>query len=352
MRRLEAGARWCATLLAAAAVAACGGESKRTVQDAPDMSGVGGRGAGSSAGAIGGTGTGVGTPGGTSPCSSTSGDCCPGGAGRTTLLPNRTGWIDRADLCNDVGIQGGWHVYGDGYTSADMDAPCINAGGHRPSECAQIRAPEPPPVWGFVNSDGNLHMEATSEKILPCVAGSMASLIPTSGCPGNGMAGGFDFNSMRGAGMGLDFNADAGPPDGAGTRHAWDPSAYGIVGVSFVIDQVPAAGMRVEFPILLTDSEAAADFPPITAENPTSEQSSAGSPYWGAQLKGDRRFPNSPIVAGENIVTWDQVMPPGLGVYVFDTSRLIGIRFHVPTTSSASAPYQFTVSTLSFLRRL
>ena len=64
--------------------------------------------------------------------------------------------------------------------------------------------------------------------------------------------------------------------------------------------------MRVEFPMALTASEAAADAPPVTGTTPTTEYHSAGSPYWGA--RNDSVYPSSPVIEGPNTITWDKVL--------------------------------------------
>jgi hypothetical protein len=257
--------------------------------------------------------------------------------------------VDHLDARNDVGVQGPWYPYGDQYGTGSHDKVCILIGQHQPSECAQIMTPDPT-LMAFANTNGTMITAGTAEKVLPCVAGSQASLIPTSGCPGGGMAGGYDYANMQGAGIAFDFNRDVGPPDGDGLRKTWDPAAYGIIGIRFTITGLPASGIRVEFPLELTAAEAAADTPPVTTTPPTSEDHSAGSPYWGA--KGDGKYPNSPVVEGVNTITWDTVGVPKASVYSFDMSRLLGIKFHVPTTTAGAAAYNFTISNLTFLRTL
>jgi len=349
MSRVEAAVVRGILVVALVGAVACGGESKRVDLIEPAAGGAGASQASSSGGdggAVGGTsGTGAtggslasttGSTGGTHTC---AGDCCPSGpTDNVELTPSPTGWIDHADVCNDIGVQGAWHVYGDQYDSPETDARCIKVGLHLPSECAQITTPLPPPAWGFPNTGGVFHTAGVAETPLACPMG-----LTSDGCPAE------DFDNMTGAGIALDFNADAGPPDGDGARHAWDPSAYGIIGVSFVIDH-PPKWLRVEFPTLLTVAEAAAANPPITVENPTTDADSAGAPYWGAQADGDGKFPRSPAFAGENVITWDQVAPPVSNAYVFDTHRLIGVRFHVP--AGVLTAYDFTVKNFTFLRHL
>jgi hypothetical protein len=254
------------------------------------------------------------------------------------LVPGPDGWIDHEDVCNVLGIQGAWHVYGDGYDSVETHARCVAVGLHDPSDCAEVTLPPPPPAWGFPNVSGVFHTEGASDALLPCPQG-----LTTTGCPAK------DFVNMTGAGVALDFNADAPPPNGDGARQAWDPAAYGVLGVSFFIDE-PPAGLRIEFPMLLSDAEAAADAPPITSATPTTDEHSAGAPYWGADARGDSRFPSSPVVAGENVVTWEQVSSPRSSAYDFDLHRIIGVRFHVP--AGVAVPYAFTIEHFRFVRHL
>lgn len=323
-------------------VPACGGISHVPGGSGPDD------GSGASAGA-----RGEGIPAGTGGADSNQrfNSCEPSGDGNTTLVPNTAGWVDSADACNDVGVQGAWFAYGDQYSNGKRIPTCLVDGNHDPSECAQITTPDPT-LMSFPNTNGLLETVGTAERVLPCVEGSMASLIPTSGCVGGGMPGGFDFFNMWGAGIGFDFNAHAAPPWGDGQRSTWNASAHGIIGIKFTIQGAPIA-LRVEFPMVLTAAEAATGdtaVPPVTTEPPTTDTHLVGAPYWGA--RGDSSFPNSPVKEGDNVITWDQVECPNRNSYVFDSTRLIGIRFHVPTNTGGSTPYDFAISKLTFLRNL
>jgi hypothetical protein len=269
------------------------------------------------------------------------------GSGNVTLIPSDTGWVDKEDVGNDVGVQGSWYPYGDQYGDGDGDSKCTKFGLHMPSECAVITAPEPPPAMGFPNVGGMMHTEGTVEQILPCVAGSMAIMIPTSGCPD------FDYSNMWGAGIGFDLNANKGAPDGDGKKNLWNPADYGVLGFEFTIDTVPLPGLRVEFPMLLQDADAAADFP-VLPPGSTTDSHSAGAPYWGAQKTGDQKFPNSPVVAGVNRVLFNatDIQSPKLSAYVYDPSRMLGIQFHVPTKAASSGTYLFIILNITFLRTL
>lgn len=246
------------------------------------------------------------------------------------LVPSDMGWVEGTD--DTIGVQGSWYPYGDQYGAAK----CVKVGLHAPSECSVVTSPKPPPETGFPNQDGQMCTTGTTAVILPCVAG-----LTTSGCPDH------DFSNMWGAGIGFDFNAEKGPPDGTGAKHTWNPDAYGIVGVSFEIDGVPKPGLRVEFPMLLTDTEAAAvNLPPGS----TTDDHPDGAPYWGATAS----FGPSPVVAspGVNTIHWSEVRKPGTTPsYVFDRSRMLGIQFHVPAvTAPPAGEYAFCVSKLTFLR--
>ena len=85
-----------------------------------------------------------------------------------------------------------------------------------------------------------------------------------------------------------------GAPDGDGLRKTWDPDAYGIIG----------------------------------------------------------KYPNSPVVDGVNTITWDTVGVPKAGVYIFDKSRILGIKFHLQATTAGSESYGFTIRDLTFVRQL
>ena len=203
------------------------------------------------------------------------------------------------------------------------------------TECATITSPPPPPAMGFSNLSGVMHTAGTVETVLPCTADQT-----TTGCPDH------DYANMWGAGIGLDLNR-ATALDG-GALSVWNPADHCVIGVAFTIEGVPAKGMRVEFPMLLTSAEALADDPPIDLPNPTTEEHSARSAYWGAQAKGDRMYPASPVTNGENRILWRDVASPIRDAYTFDPSRIVSIRFHVIAGQSSS--YDFTISRLTFLR--
>lgn len=290
----------------------------------------------------GGTG-GTSSTGGTSGSGGTGNTSCTMG-GNTKLVPNDTGWVDKTDACNDVGVQGAWYPYGDQYGTGNGAKKCLTWGNHQPSECAQITTPDPN-VMAFPNINGEMRTAGTAEVILPCIEGSKAATTPTSGC--NPLPG-HDYASMWGAGIGFDLNAHKGPPEGDGMKETWNPATVGVVGIRFTIVNAPSA-LRVEFPMLLTADEAAKDVPPVTATPPTTDDHSAGAPYWRAQKNGDGKYPSSPVTEGVNTVLWTEVEVPKLGVYTWDPARILGIQWHVPTGSTA-LNYDFTIKDVTFIR--
>jgi hypothetical protein len=321
-----------AVLASVSLTAACSGDDS-SGDDDDDSAGKGGTTGSGGSGATGGSG-------GTGNTSCTMG-------GNTKLIPNDTGWVDKTDVCNDVGVQGAWYPYGDQYGNGNGAKKCTLWGNHLPSECAQITTPNPE-VMAFPNMNGEMHTAGTAEKILPCNAGSMAVMIPTSGCTKD-TAGGNDYASMWGAGIGFDLNAHKGPPDGDGMKETWNPADFGVIGIRFTIVNAPPA-LRVEFPMKLTDAEAAMDTPPVTAMPATTDDHSAGAPYWMAQRNGDAKYPSSPVMEGVNTVLWTEVQVPKLGVYTFDPARILGIQWHVPTSASMASNYDFTIKDVTFLR--
>ena len=251
--------------------------------------------------------------------------------GNAELTPSDMGWVEGID--NELGVQGAWYPYGDQYGVAK----CTRLGLHTSDECSHITSPEPPPATGFPNAGGKMCTTGATAVILPCQAG-----LATNGCPDH------DFSNMWGAGIGFDFNANKGPPDGDGVKSTWNPDEHGIVGVSFELDTVPVPRLRVEFPMRLNDMEAAAVNLPSGS---TTDDHPDGAPYWG----GDASFSASPVVTSPevNVIRWDAVRKPGKDAsYLFDKTRLLGIQFHVPAVASAPpGAYSFCVSKLTFLRQ-
>lgn len=300
-------------------------------------------------GGNGGSGGGTGAMGGSGGAAAM---CDP--AGDVTVVPNETGWVDKQDACvnmANLGVQGAWYPYGDQYGTGEGDAKCIKVGNHMPAECSRIDTPPPPPAMGFTNTMGLMTTSGQVAKVIPCVAGSPAAMIPTSGCPDN------DYSNVWGAGIGWDFNADPAGADGSpGAKHPWNPADHGVVGIAFTIAGVPLGGkFRVEFPMQLTDAECDLDKPMIP-HGSTTDSHSKGAPFWGAQAKGNAMFPNSPVVEGENKIFFDDktaltgVESADTTFYKFDQSRMLGIQFHVPANATGTVDYNFTISNIRFLR--
>jgi hypothetical protein len=235
------------------------------------------------------------------------------------ILPDCSGWIDRTGL-QEV-VTGGWYAFGDQYPGP-YDERCLAPGMHRPEECSIIWSPRPPPAIRFPQAVRGV-MCTTGEvaTVLPC-----APTVNTAGCPDA------DYWHMMGAG-----SRDS-------PRHPWDPAPYRIVGFSFEIDLIPALGLRVEIPMVLTDAEASAAVPPLPSGS-TTESHPDGSPYWGATYL----YPNSPVAIGTNVVLFYDIRPPRTN-YEFDPSRMLGIQFHVPTTTRIpKSAYGFCISNLTLI---
>jgi hypothetical protein len=241
-----------------------------------------------------------------------------GGAGTPsgiTLVPDRSGWVDPMAEGNTIGVQGAWYPYGDRYGVAK----CINVGMHLPAECSSISMPDPL-LAGFPNEDGIMCTAGETAVVLPCGAG-----VP--GC----IAGSPDYSNIWGAGIGLDLNAEGGD---AGAKHPWNATEHGVTGIAFDLDEVPAPGLRVEFPIVLPDTS-------------TTEDHVDGSPYWGATSS----FPPSPVKVGRNELRFSGVSGPRSS-YTFDATKILAIQFHVPaiTVGSTRGAYRFCIENLTFLK--
>jgi hypothetical protein len=307
-------------LTIAAAVSACD-SSTSDDSDNGDTGGAMAKGGGSGTG---GTGAGTGGSGATDPTG-------------TVLHPSSDGWMDRMDAWNDIGAQGSWYPYGDQYGTKPTESKCLTVGMHPASECSEIDFPPPPPATGFPQDVAEVMCtRGRVSVILPCVAG-----VTTSGCPEH------DYSNMWGAGMGFDLNADKGEEGGA--KRPWDPllvTTGPIIGFSFDIDNVPLPKLRVEIPMLLTDAEAAAVTPTPLPPGSTTDDHPDGAPYWGASSS----YPASPVMPGNNRVTWADIHPPRTN-YVFDTARMLGVQFHVPAVAAApKGEYDFCISNVKMLR--
>jgi hypothetical protein len=250
------------------------------------------------------------------------------------VVPDGSGWIE--GTTNTIGVQGSWYPYGDQY---GVPGKCITTGLHMPADCSEIDTPVPPllgvpPTMGnpFTNTNGVMCTKGRTAVIKPCNSG-----VTTEGCPTN------DYANMWGAGIGFDLNAQKG--EDGGMKSTWDPAAYGIIGFSFDIDQVPlATKLRVEIPVLLTAEEAAAVGLP---EGSTTDDHPKGAPYWGATSA----FPPSPVQPGTNKILWSNIVHPITTAVTFVPSRMLGIQWHAPAVAAApKGEYEFCVSNITFLR--
>jgi hypothetical protein len=223
-----------------------------------------------------------------------------GGGGNGTnveLKADATGYVN----AEAVGIKGAWYAYADSLdASGALGGNCQKVGMHPDAECAQVTKPMP---GSFDNAGDN--------KL--CTEGTVEAVGMLNGAP--------DYENQWGAGIGLDFN-NAGM---GAVKAPFDAAAAGIKGVTFTIDAPPLPGLRVEFPDAATDGKSAA--------------------YWGATSS----YGPSPVMAGLNTITWDKVVPPVTTVPALDTTKIMGIQFHVPT-GSAKAAYKFCISNLSVIK--
>lgn len=233
-----------------------------------------------------------------------------GGGGTTTgnvmLVPDETGWIDAMAANNTIGVQGAWYPYGDAYGDpACGGAKCLAVGMHTAAECSVITNPDPA-LMSFPNTGGMM-----------CTSGTIAQVIAgPDGMP--------DYSNIWGAGIGVDLAGMAGAGE-CDPKPVWDAIAHGVTGISFKIDMVPLTGLRVEFPM------------------PATEGHTDGSDYWGATMN----YPPSPVMAGVNVVKWDQVTGPR-GI-PFDPTQMLAVQFHAPAATSAAGTYSFCISELTFL---
>jgi hypothetical protein len=216
------------------------------------------------------------------------------------LTPDATGYIDVAT--NSLGIKGAWYAYGDGAGSNGM-APgdCQNAG-HPDTACSKITMPAP---GSFPNTGGKM-----------CTNGTVAVVADKVG-----MAGMPDYSKIWGAGIGVDLNNG-----GLTGKGVFDATANGVVGFSFDLDMKPLAGIRVEAQTVPTDG------------------TEAGNDYWGATSS----YPTSPLAVGTNTVHWSDIVGPK--GHVFDPTKLEGLQFHVPASTSGGGPYSFCISNLKMLK--
>jgi len=314
MKRL--GDNWLLVLCGAAALAGCGSSTVNHMQ------GSGGSGQGSGSGGSDGSGS--------------------GGSGmptftEVTLTPDDTGWVDMAADGNTLGVQGSWYPYGDQYgkicpgdaKASGMKCNDPNAGNHPTDQCSSITMPDPT-MMSFPNMGGKMCTAGTIAKIPNVVGGTSP-----------------DYSNVWGAGIGLDIAA-AMAADACDAKGTFDAKAKHVVGIKFDIDNVPSAGLRVEFPV------------------PNTDGTQNGSAYWGAD-KGFSVASGKFVKSGTNTIYWDPtgllgldpdptnpmsqpvVVPGSTPGMPLDQTAIESIQFHVPATTSATSDYSFCISNLKML---
>jgi hypothetical protein len=263
-----------------------GGSSSGTGGSSSGTGGSSSGAGGSSSGTGGTTGTG-----GTSP-------------GVVPLIPDSMGYVQNPSL----GLMGPWYAFSDGVgldgTTASGD--CELKGGNPYSACSQVTTPG---TSSFPPTDTINYKMCTSGTVAKVIVDPLSTTL--------------DYSNIWGAGIGLDFNHVAGDS----TRGVYDAVAHKVLGVSFNIDQIPSGGIRVTFPTSNTVTT-----PPI----------------WMANAVANYK---SPLAVGYNEIRWAAVMSPGYATNPppFDPTLLLGINFHVPTTTSGVQSYSFCISNLSFI---
>lgn len=227
-----------------------------------------------------------------------------GAGGSTTkvqaLLPDMTGYVD-VGATGMTMIKGAWYAYGDGIGSDGTAAmgDCEFKGMHAVSACSAITTPS---FGTFPNTAGKMCTAGTAAQIANLVSGT-----------------GPDYNNIWGAGIGLDLNNGGG--DAGAMKLPYNATGNGVVGMAFDIDAVPLAGLRVEFPTKTATNAA----------------------FWG----GDQQL--SPVKMGHNEILWSKVTGPFYDMVAppFDPTTIYSIQFHIPTSTTASATYNFCISNLS-----
>ena len=214
------------------------------------------------------------------------------------LLPDVTGWVD-IGATGSTEIHGAWFAYSDGVGSDGTAASgdCEWLGSHPVHECSQIVTPA---FGSFPNLAGRMCTQGVAAQVANIVGQS----IP-------------DYNNIWGGGIGLGLNAT-----GADNFAPYDAVSHQVLGLSFDIDAVPPAGLRVEL------------------ANPGTAKSAA---FWG----GDAML--SPVHVGHNEFRWADVTGPFYLVAppTFDPTRIAGLRFHVPSNATAATNYSFCVANLA-----
>jgi hypothetical protein len=218
---------------------------------------------------------------------------------RILLPPDSTGWVDRA-ATGPTQIQGRWYGFADGFGADGMSASgtCESIGHQPPENCSQLTTPSP---GSFPNTGGRM-----------CTVGVAAGINLIGGTTP-------DKNPITGAGIAFSFNL----PDMTAPALPYDAIANGVKGIAFDIDNVPASGLRVQFPT-------------ADALNPA---------FW----LGNGVI--SPVFPGHNVILWPDVLGPYYDVQApaFDPTMLLRVEFLAPAIAQAAAPFSFCVSNLAAL---
>jgi hypothetical protein len=223
-----------------------------------------------------------------------------GNAVGRAITPDANGNI--AATSNAYGIHGVFFAESDGWGPTGPASGDCEKAGHAQSACSTVT---PSPYGVFPNTNGKT-----------CVLGTSARVV------NNATTAKPDYTGIWGAGMGFTFNYDsaANPPNGS-----FNLTAKNVKGMAFTIDDVPPAGLRVEFWGANSDP-------------------AVGSAYWGTATETNT-YPPSPVVPGLNVVHLSDVKAPW-GV-TFDPTIVENMQFHVPTTTSAASDFSFCITNVT-----
>lgn len=239
-----------------------------------------------------------------------------GASGGLGLTPSATGYVS-----DDVsGVVGAWYAYGDSLDSAGTPGAGICSKTLDATKCSTFTAPAlPAGTAGFPPS-------ATGGM---CAKGTVPVIVTDAKCTNPGDETGKPmphcYATQFGAGIGLDFHNPGGE---GGVKGPLDLSKY--KGIRFDIDKMPKGDFRVE----LATTE--------TGDN---------SPFW---MSGTGKS-KSPVVAGTNEFTWDQVLQPSWGKSpgtAMNPAMAVSIQFHAVSPSSGAAPleFDFCISNLTLVQ--
>jgi hypothetical protein len=224
----------------------------------------------------------------------------PGPPTSVPLPPDPTGWVDRS-ATGTTNIQGRWYGFADGFGADGTTATgaCEITGQHAPADCSYLMTPS---AGSFPNTNGKMCTTGVAARVVNIVGGTTP-----------------DYNNITGAGIAFSFNL----ADMTGTPLPYNATANGVTGISFDVDTIPTAGLRIQFPT-------------VNAVNPA---------FWGGLML------TSPVVAGHNVVLWKDVVGPFYDALArpFDPTMVVRVEFLVSTSVSTAAPFSFCVSNLAAL---